>query len=133
EANEMYYFYIDLAEKQAVTVSGSLPEDINGQINLIQGDNFRTLWVLRGGEVVSQDVKVVDDQLLLGVFVDQDGMDISGTVQVTVEQPVLLYRTMRHDAATDTWYETSDLRDMSELNLEWGGGSYMLRLYYGTE
>ena len=133
EANEMYYFYIDLVEKQAVTVSGSLSEGINGQINLIQGDNFRTLWVLRGGEIVSQDVKVVDDQLLLGVFVDQDGMDITGTVQVTVEQPALLYRNMRHDAATDTWYETGDLRDMSELNLEWGGGSYMLRLYYGTE
>ena len=135
ERYESYYFYIDLGGKESVIVSGSLSEGINGQINLIQGDDFRTLWVCRDGEVTSQDVKVVDSRLLLEVFADQDSTDASGTVQVAVEQPALLYRNMRYDDETDTWYENtgSGLRDMSYLNLEWDNNSYMLRLYYGTE
>lgn len=127
------YFYIDLGEAQPVTVSGTL--STKGQINLVQvdsEDNTKTLWIWDDEIHDSSSAEVFGQILLFEVHVREEA-GLSGTISVEVEQPALLYRNMRYDDTTNTWYEDAknSLWPLADLQLELGYSS-SVRLYYGT-
>lgn len=136
--NETYYFYVDLGTPQAATVTGSIASPISrGSLYLMRGVITYLLWDKWDNELNTRPADTQEQQLLFSVRTysnsseSQFPTEISGSIHVEVEQPRLLFRYMDSDDG-NSWYESgSPLRDLSELGMAWGSGSYV-RLYYGT-
>lgn len=136
--NETYYFYVDLGTAQAATVTGSIASPISrGNLCLVRGENTYALWDKWDDELNTRPVDTQEQQLLFSVRTysnsneSQSPTEISGSIHVEVEQPRLLFRYMNSNDG-NSWYESdSSLRDLSNLGMAWGSGSYV-RLYYGT-
>ena len=133
QAYSHYCFSVNLDKEEAATVSAELTtENVYGRIDL---DGGSILWKNFQDETsaVSMPKSVTAQQIVFLVRPFTVGTDgkISGTVQVEVEQPKLMFRYMNH--SNGVWTEHSgSLIDISSLKNVELNNSLNIRLYYGT-
>ena len=137
QANAVYAFYIDLGANKTAEVSARLTnENVYGKVTL---ENGKFLWTHfeKDNKITEYSNSISAQKIMFLVypfaFTDETTTDITGTVNIEVEQPKLMYRYMSYDKSTSIWYEdpNASLQDISSLSVD-ANGNAKVRFYYGT-
>lgn len=161
QSDESYFYYIDLGEKQTVTVSGALANDPIGRLVLAQTaegtDESMLWWRWNGDSSVNQVTRTITTDTILLRVTASDTETITGTVTVSAaqsgdntqsgsgdqsgggNQPVVPEAPALPDGVPTVNFYDSQTRDLNDRlthvywrNLQEGEGEYRT-LWYVTE